>query len=166
MSSFKNSRKDQFLARFPPPSIEADDDRLTIGCKFNFSYFDVQPAGQSFADWNHGELVALLEKLKEYCKKSLQNWTTTPIGRGSGNVLEIYGAFPGRSDFTCPKHVPHQARWSRFRLESAVRLVGFVVPTEFRNMKHQTTGHPFDCNTFYVVFLDKNHRFYKCGEPK
>lgn len=166
MKNYSNPKKDRFLASIPLASMESYDDRLTEGCKFNFSYFDVQPAGQHFGDWSHAQLVGLLEKLKEYSKKPLSAWLTTPVGK-SGTVLAIYGAFPKDSDFTVPKHVPHQAMWGRFRLESAVRLVGFVVPGEFHDRAHPRTRCRFDCNTFYVVFLDENHVFYKSsGEDK
>ncbi|MDZ5455911.1 hypothetical protein SM757_04945 [Azohydromonas lata] len=84
----------------------------------------------------------------------------TPIGK-IGNVLSIYGAFPQNSEFTHPRHVPHQAQWGRFRLDRASRLVGFVVPKEYELREKTSEGFYFDCNTFYVVFLDGTHSFYK-----
>jgi len=156
-----NAKKAAFLAALAEkPSLDGDGDRLTIGCKFNFAYFTTQAASQSFGDWTHPDLVSLLGKLKEYCKRPLSDWAITPVGK-SGTVLAIYGGFPANSDLEFPKHVPHQAKWGRFRLESAVRLVGFVVPPEYTDKMHAKSGYRFDCNTFYVVFLDKNHAFYK-----
>jgi len=74
------------------------------------------------------------------------------IGKGKQHVLEKYGAFSRISAFSHPKHVPHQASWARFRLESSVRLIGFMIPEDYSSK--------FDRNTFYIVFLDKNHTFY------
>jgi hypothetical protein len=108
------------------------------------------------------QLAKLLGKLKDYSAEPLKHWMAQPVGK-SGTVLAIYGGFPSRSDFTNPKHVPHQAQWGRFRLEHSVRLVGFVLPANYRDTKHpkHLCGETFDCNTFYVVFLDANHVFYK-----
>lgn len=160
MSQYKNARKVAFLAGLDRPSIEADTDTLTKRCKFNFSYFDVQAASQSFEGWTQDQLSKLLHKLKDYSRESLKHWCNTSLGK-SGKVLVVYGAFPAKTDFLVPKHVPHQAQWARFRLESAVRLVGFVLPKEYHAKEHPKTGERYDCNTFYVVFLDAEHRFYK-----
>jgi hypothetical protein len=68
---------------------------------------------------------------------------------------------PSKSAFKFPKNVPHQAQWARFRLENKVRLIGFVVPGKYKDKRHAKTKKRFDGNTFYVVFPDKNHLFYK-----
>ena len=61
--------------------------------------------------------------------------------------------------FKPPTYVPHQARWARFRLEYDIRLAGFVIPGEYNGKEHNGTKMRFDCNTFYVVFLDRDHKF-------
>lgn len=161
MSRFGNSAREQFLGGFLEASLHADHDDLTVRCKFNFSYFDVQAAGQDFDDWEYGQLVKLLNKLKEYSRESLSHWRAQPVG-AAGTVLAVYGDFPKRkSDFEMPQHVPKEAQWGRFRLESAVRLVGFVLPGACSDKVHPVTKQKFDCNTFYVVFLDAKHKFYK-----
>jgi hypothetical protein len=163
MSKFNNSRKESFLKTIPCISIDDHENDLTIRSKFNFSYFDEsQAAGQKFSEWSDEQLSKLLDKLKEYCKQPLKHWNNQKLGDGEHrhNVLEIYGNFPSKSEFDIPKHVPHQALWSRFRLESKVRLIGFVIPEEYHKQPHSKTNELFDCNTFYVVFLDKNHKFY------
>jgi hypothetical protein len=157
---FKNSRKDTFLATLPIASIDAIDDRLTSRCKFNFGYFHVDPAGQSFDEWGEAQIRKLLDKLKDYSRESLRHWRSQRLG-AAGTVLAVYGAFPQNSDFVSPRHVPHQAQWARFRLETSVRLVGFILPHECHGKEHPGTRERFDCNTFYVVFLDADHRFYK-----
>ena len=163
MNRFDNSRKNRFLESLPVVSIESPDNDLTVRCKFNFSYFDEsQSVGQKFCDWNHEQLIKLLNKVKEYCREPLKHWKKTKIGSGRHryNVLVEYGSFPKHSQFVFPKHVPHQAVWSRFRLEQAVRLIGFTIPQDFHKKQHPRTNEYFDSNTFYVVFLDQNHKFY------
>lgn len=165
MSEYKNSRKDALFLRLPTTSIESKEDNITEKCKFNFHYMDFsQRAGQNFQDWeNDNQPAKLLNKLKYYCEKPLKHWTYQKIGSGAkrGNILEIYGKFPNESDFTHPKHVPHEALWARFRLEWDARLIGFVIPNEYNGRRHDLTNQYYDCNTFYIVFLDKEHKFCK-----
>jgi hypothetical protein len=120
----------------------------------------VQDCSQDFFEWTPEQLHKLLGKLKHYSQESLDHWENQHVG-AHGKVLAIYDEFPKNTDFTRPKHVPHQVKWGRFRLESAVRLVGFVIPSDFEGKLHPITKEPFDRNTFYVVYLDKDHRFYK-----
>lgn len=167
MKRIRNSKKESFLSSIPTASLDSDGDDLTKRCKFNFSYLDsTQKAGQKIEDWSLSELQKLFDKLHQYSRESLKYWQKQPIGSGRNHVLEIYKKFPVRSDFQHPKHVPHQVLWSRFRLEGSVRLVGFVVPDDYDNKRHKKTQQCFDCNTFYVVFLDAEHRFYKTGRKK
>lgn len=165
MSKFDSHCKDRFLASIPTASLESPDCTLTKRCKFNFAYFDKQPASQSFSEWSAQELVGLFEKLQAFSKEPLEYWMNQSMGK-SGRVLSIYGPFPAKSDLVHPKHVPHQAKWGRFRLDWSGRLCGFVVPKELSGTAHTITGVKFDTNTFYVVFLDRDHCFYKGGEQK
>lgn len=71
MNKFKNKQKASFLNSIPQTSIDSEDGTLASKCKFNFAYFDVQPAGQSFEDWKKDALSELLNKLKEYSKQPL-----------------------------------------------------------------------------------------------
>ena len=161
MKKIKNSKKDNFLKSIPTASIDSINDTLSKRCKFNFSYMDFsQQAGQKFEDWTHNQLSKLLDKLKEYCQHSLKDLQNMRIGSKNNTILEVYGSFPKKSDFYHPTYVPHQAMWARFRLENKVRLAGFILPFEYESKKHSKTKNTFDCNTFYVVFLDANHRFY------
>lgn len=164
VNKFNNRKKCQFLNSIPVLSLESGD--INDKCKFNFSYFDSsQKDGQNFQDWEHLELVKLLDKIKNYSEKPLSYWRNERIGGGGLKVLEIYGNFPKRSAFIHPKHVPHDVLWARFRMEGRVRLVGFVVPNNITCHADVTLKEPYDRNTFYVVFLDKNHKFYLTEEP-
>jgi hypothetical protein len=155
---YKNSKKESFLESIPIISLDNDLDELTIRCKFNFSYFDASQ-GQDFSDWDANELLKLLNKLKEYSKQSLQYWEAQRAGKYS--IFVKYEAFPSNSNFYHPKHIPHQIIWARFHLENKPRLIGFVVPAEYEDTIHKITGKRFDSNTFYIVFLDRDHEFYK-----
>lgn len=149
----RNSKKNAFLASIPTTSIDEKSNNLAARCKFNFSYFTVQPRSQDFPDWTHKNLSDLFSKLKEYSKEPLLHWSAQ-------RVLAIYGAFPTKSNLAFPKHVPHQAVWGRFRLDSASRLAGFILPKDYDKKFQHMNEHTFCCNTFYVVFLDENHDFY------
>jgi len=155
-----NSSKDAFLLSIPDISLEQDENNLAERCKFNFSYFDVQSnISQDFKDWNQNELVKLLNKLKEYSKFSLKHWKNKKTGKFS--LLTVYGNFPTNTDFKPPKHVPLEVEWARFHMENKTRLIGFVIPDSYDNKIHHKTKILYDLNTFYIVYLDKEHKFYK-----
>jgi hypothetical protein len=162
MTKFGNKRHDDFLAKIPAKSLDLVSDNTALRCKFNFSFMDInQTAGQRFNQWTPDQVLKLLDKLLNYGKETLEHWTKQPIGKSNQHVLEIYKTFPLISDFIHPQHVPHQVWWARFRLEGDARLIGFVIPEEYKNKEHHQSGYLFDCNTFYIVFLDKDHKFYK-----
>lgn len=167
MKGFSNARKSRFLQSLPTSSIETSD--IAARCSFNFSYFEgSQDAGQDFNDWNDTQgassLATLLDKIKNYTKEPLSYWRNERAGSGGLKVLTNYEQFPKKSDFSHPPHVPHDVVWSRFRLSNMVRLIGFVIPG---NISGSTYTDPkgnqfqFDSNTFYVVFLDRDHKFFQ-----
>lgn len=123
---------------------------------FSFQFFDNNnSAGCDFKDLTHEQLCKLIEKLKAYSKESLQHWKQTRVGGGKNHILEIYGDFPSPSGFTKPVWIPEKVMWGRFRLEGDFRLPGFVLP----NAEAEIFGVCKD--TFYIVFLDPHHEFYK-----
>lgn len=153
---YSNARKTSFLESIPTASLESTEDPTTDLCKFNFAYFKGDHPGQHFSEWPEPALHELLDKLVHFSKNSLTYW----MKQQSGRIFTIYGQFPSKSDFTHPKNVPFEAQWARFRLDSATRLIGFIVPKKFDGTPHRGTKRFFDSNTFYVVFLDAEHRFY------
>lgn len=161
MSRFakKSPKKDRFLRELPTNSIDSSD--LASRCKFNFSYFHHdQEFASNFADLEKDSLSELLDKLKEYSKFTLQHWSRARVGGSGRSVLEIYDKFPNPSGFTRPVHVPHDVLWGRFRLEGAVRLVGFVIPASMAGTRATNCEGSYCTNTFYVVFIDTQHKFY------
>lgn len=153
MNKYGNSQAERFVKSIPEVGLDSVKDVLTSRCRFNFHYFQPGPPGQRWEDWDHASLVKLLTKLQAYSECSLKEWERQ-------RVLCIYESFPKKSDFVHPKSIPHDVRWGRFRLEQKIRLAGFVVPSSLNGTAHAGTGSLFCSNTFYVVFLDKDHRFY------
>jgi len=137
-------------------------DRLSLRCKFNFHYFNIQEAGQDFKDWTQPQLVELLTKLKEFSENSLKNWNAMKLGNSVGHILEVYTYFPpkDKTDFIEPRNIPIEAEWCRFRLDSDTRVIGFIIPEKHHDTFHKKSGFRFDKNTFYIVFLDAEHKFY------
>ena len=155
----KSKRANHFLGSITLSSIESKDDTLAQKSKFNFSYFINDGQGQDFRNWKHKQLYELFDKLKEYSKFSLAHWEEQKLGNHP--LFVKYSSFPTYTDFEIPKSIPHQAIWSRFRLEGDSRLIGFVLPNEYKDVEQNKSSFRFDTNTFYVVFLDEHHKFYK-----
>jgi hypothetical protein len=161
MTQFQNSRKGKFLSTIPTTDLEGDSSDLVIRSKFNFSYFCHQDAGQRFSEWTPLQQCKLFDKLVNFSQQPLAHWQAQRVGGAGGTVLAIYKKFPVNSDFSAPPSVPHDVEWGRFRLGGSERLIGFIVPHTLSDREHNKHKRRFDCNTFYVVFLDRDHRFYK-----
>ncbi len=160
IQKYNNERKTEKLAKIRlTNSLELDTDLITTRCKFNFYYFDNNNAGQDFIQWDKKQLVNLLKKLTTFSASSLKDW------KKEGTLI-IYGQFPisAKTDFKEPDNIPIEAQWGRFRLGSKIRLVGFTIPSRFDDLEHHKTKQRWDTNTFYVVFLDAEHKFFKIEE--
>ena len=164
MAKKGNSRKASFLESIPQISLNVRENNLAERCKFNFSYFvNGDNAGQDFNDWTKEELVKLMNKLKDYSQFPLNHWKTQKVGNYP--VFVNYGSvFPTNTDFTEPTHIPIEVEWCRIHLENKPRLIGFVVPDSYHDKIQEGNTFRFDKNTFYVVFLDKEHKFYKTSK--
>lgn len=110
---------------------------------FSFRYFqnyDDDPV-QSFNNWQEDGLLDMLISL-EYCSKNhitkLQN----------DEKLALYGNFPDskKNDFLLPNGLNVNENWGTLRNIGGqkARIAGFLRD-----------------NIFYIVYLDKEHRFYK-----
>jgi hypothetical protein len=103
---------------------------------FSFKDFD-HTQGQTFVQWGDAKLLRiLLDKIREYSKKT--------IPEASQASFRIYGGFPPHSRFVHPKHIIPDAIWASMHIQG----------------KECIAGHVID-NIFYVVFLDKEHHFWK-----
>lgn len=97
-----------------------------------------------------------MNKLEEYTKKEKLYWLNQRCGSGGLKILSVYGDFPVNTDFKYPLHVPKEGlQWARFRLAQKVRIIGFFVTEE------TAKAYSLSTDTFYLVFLDREHRFYK-----
>lgn len=131
-----------------PSSIESvlnskrsvNDSALKSNFKISFQYLDTtQKFGSSFKDWQScGLLSNMLDTLKGFCARPL-------LEQIDGDKFCIYGDFPSvdKTKFTYPQNVPEDANWARIHVNGPAVIVGHVVS-----------------DTFYIVFLDKTHKFF------
>ena len=109
---------------------------------FSFKDFDSNqcPPGQTFKEWEKGELLApLMTKLVELSNKNR-------VIASLEGCLSTYDTFREDSDFKKPKYIEGDVQWA------TIKDVG--------GQLHRVAGYIVD-NVFYVVFLDKEHKFYK-----
>ena len=96
--------------------------------------------GQTFNEWEESSILAKsLETLRGYSSRSL-------IEGVDNDKFTIYGDFPPneKTEFYHPRHIPPDARWARIHVNGLICLVGHV-----------------ERNVFHLVFLDKDHNFWK-----
>ena len=109
--------------------------------KVSFAHLDnTQKFGSGYKDWQkEGLLSKMFETLQGYCCSPL-------LEQIDGTKFTKYGDFPPKevNEFDYPSHVPEDACWARIHITGPAILAGHVVE-----------------DTFYVVFLDKTHKFYK-----
>lgn len=118
-----------------------EDAMLNYEKKFaiSFQYLD-RNQGQTFEEWEkEGLLLNLLNTIRDYCQKTMQE--------NKGPSFKEYGNFPPKTEFRHPKHVPKDASWASLHLAGKPCL----------------GGHIYE-NIFYVVFLDKEHKFWVCNK--
>jgi hypothetical protein len=103
----------------------------------SFRHLDKEQ-GATLEDWaESGFLLSAVNVLRNICCATLKEQL--------GKAIDIYGSFPvAKSDYSHPKQVPEDAQWGRIHIDGVHILAGHFVE-----------------NTFYVVFLDDNHSFYK-----
>lgn len=108
--------------------------------KVSFQHLDTtQTYGSSFKDWQKvGLLSKMLEVLQGYCCSTL-------ISQANTDKFTVYGGFPPKEKtmFDYPKNVQEDAMWARIHITGRAVIIGHIVH-----------------NTFYVVFLDKTHKFW------
>lgn len=162
MAKVKNHLKESFLSKIKQEILSDENNDLTNRCKFNFSYLTKQEYSQIFMELDKIDLLLINEKLKEFSRESLKHWSETGIGTGKKRkqVFAVYTqGFPS-TNMTFPSNIPLDVVWARFRLDFTFRLIGFIIPEYLNDTIHDKTGKKFDNNTFYLVFIDKNHKFY------
>lgn len=108
--------------------------------KVSFQYLDTsQMYGSAFKDWQAiGLLSKMLDVFQGFCCKPL-------LEQVDGSKFTIYGDFPPKDKtfFIHPKEVPEDANWGRIHITGTAVVAGHIMH-----------------DTFYVVFLDKTHKFF------
>ena len=156
--SFQNSRAKSKLSEFTKAAASMHIPDIAGRSKFNFSYFTRQEPGVDFSDLDDVRLKHLLEKLKHFSRKPLLE-----LRKERNALFIVYTNWPQNSSFTKPSHISERVHWARFRLGSTLRLVGFIVPDDIDGTKDEN-GVLYDRNTFYVVFVDPDHKFWPTEE--
>ena len=110
---------------------------------FSFKDFDhTQPINspETFQIWEKEQLLSQFnEKLVFLSDKTIAQAL-------SEKIITTYDSFPPNSDFTHPKHINEDVKWARIEKISGqkARVAGYI-----------------ENNVFYIVFLDKEHKFWK-----
>lgn len=117
-----------------------NDIERTANFKLSFQDLDTtQKFGSAFLDWQKAGLLSLaMETLRGFCCLPMRQQI-------DGDKFAIYDSFPpeGRTMYEYPKNVPEDAHWAKIHVNGPAVIIGHIVN-----------------DTFYVVFLDKTHKFW------
>ena len=117
-----------------------NDTERTANFKLSFQDLDTtQKFGSGFRDWQKAGLLSLaMDTLRGFCCSPLRQQI-------DGDKFAVYNSFPPEDTtmFSYPKNVPEDAHWARIHVNGPAVIVGHIVN-----------------DTFYVVFLDKTHKFW------
>jgi len=103
---------------------------------FSFKHFDPNQ-GQKFSEWEvDGLLSVMLDRFRAHC-------STIDFRQCFNARFKCYPNFPTASEFKHPRHVPPDATWSAMHIQGEECVIGHMLK-----------------NVFYVVFLDRHHKFY------
>lgn len=163
MRKFNNSKKTKFLSdktkeaeiEVEKKSCTSESNDISSRLKFNLSYFRPETPGYDFSNLNSDESCYIINKIKEYSRQSLLYWQ-------SERSYSKYDLFPDHSEFDEPENIPSDIDWGRFRIGSRKRIVGFTIKQIHHGKEVNINGKNYflDYNTFYIVFLDMDHKFY------
>lgn len=120
---------------------QEQDNHIAISFRY-FQNFDNNPI-QSLQNWNDdNRLLDMMLSLEYICKNNIVKLQSTD------RKLTLYGDFPSTkvNDFPLPDELSENEKWG------TIRNIG--------GQKARIAGFLRD-NVFYVVYLDKEHRFYK-----
>jgi hypothetical protein len=103
----------------------------------SFKHLD-QNQGQNFDEWQINMILA-------DAMGTLRNYANGTIESQVNDKFKSYYGFPpsDKTEFTHPRHVPEDAIWASMHVTGKQCLIGHIVR-----------------NVFYLVFLDRDHRFW------
>jgi hypothetical protein len=105
----------------------------------SFKDFD-RNQGQDFEEWEREKLLALaVSKLRDVCQLTVGQATAQQVIKPYTKV-----GFPPESGFNHPKHILPDTTWCSMHIQGKECVIGY-----------------FEDNIFQIVFLDKNHEFWK-----
>ena len=120
-------------------SIDIKQGRQEPSIVLSFKDFD-RKQGQDFEEWEHEKLLALaVKKLREVCQLTVGQATAQQIIKPYTKV-----GFPLDSGFSHPRHVLPDITLCSMHIQGKECVIGY-----------------FDDNIFQIVFLDKDHEFWK-----
>jgi hypothetical protein len=103
---------------------------------FSLKDFDINQ-GESFEEWEKEQILSnVLTRLRQISSLSIEEAL-------SKQMINKYDSFPVKSDFYYPKHIREGVNWASIRIKGKERIIGYI-----------------EDNIFYLVFLDKDHRFW------
>lgn len=139
-----NKQKKESVLKSLLQEKKSTSDKSKENLIFSFEDFcSQQKFASSFKDWQKdGLLSKAMETLHGYCKGPIVF---------DGDKFGLYGDFPDEDStmFVFPEHVAEDAKWARLHITGPAVIIGHIIR-----------------NTFYVVFLDKTHKFYLSGKAK
>lgn len=163
-NKYKNTREENFKKNIPTDLVA--ETKLASFVKFNTKYLDPSRVSEGFLTFSlltEKQRNMIFDKIKEFSGNSKKHWETVAT-LGIHNVLEKYSdSVLNAKCVNLPKHVPVDVEWYRWRLEKDFRLIGFFVSKKrWREEVEIDKEHFFlDPNTFYLVYIDPEHHFYK-----
>lgn len=120
-------------------TLETRDNKRETFIVLSFRDFDINQ-GQGFEEWEEEKLLALMiNKLRAICQITMAQATAQQIIKPYTKV-----DFPPESAFEHPKHVLPDVIWCTMHIQGKECIIGHI-----------------EDNVFHIVFLDKDHEFWK-----
>lgn len=124
----------------PLKGASKSSNRYLRHISFSFKDMDTnQYLKENFENWNSEDLLLkLINKIKDVSKLTRDEATAQ-------NIIKIYGSFPpsDKTEYSVPSYLNEELQWGVLHVQG----------------KEVVAGHMIE-NIFYIVFLDKEHKFW------
>jgi len=124
-------KKKSLLENLPEPTDKYKKKYIL----FSYLDFDVKQS-ESFEDWQKLELLA--EKTNKF-----HHYSKLRLDEAFSDKFKIYKGFPEKCGYKFPETLSKDAKWCSMHIKGKECVIGHIVE-----------------NIFYIVFLDKDHKFY------